>query len=228
MDIFLLMGQSNMAGRGLLEDVEPIRDERIRVFTDGRWTIAEEPLHHDRPTAGIGLAMSFARSLLTTDPGRDIGLVPRAVGSTPLRQWMPGADLYEGARNAARATARDGTVKAVLWHQGEHDSKADADAASYLRRFSVMVATLREQLDTPSLPVIVGELGSYLSERPDFEHHRTVNAELRKAPDAITRCAFVSAEGLTDKGDSLHFDARSLRIFGERYADAYLRLQGNP
>ena len=36
MDIFLLMGQSNMAGRGLLEDVEPIRDERIRVFQDGR------------------------------------------------------------------------------------------------------------------------------------------------------------------------------------------------
>ena len=54
MDIFLLMGQSNMAGRGLLEDVEPIRDERIRVFQDGRWSIAEEPLHHDRPTAGIG------------------------------------------------------------------------------------------------------------------------------------------------------------------------------
>ena len=225
MDIFLLMGQSNMAGRGLLEDVESIRDERIRVFQDGGWAVAEEPLHHDRPTAGIGLAMSFARSVLDTDPGTDIGLVPRAVGSTPLERWMPGADLYEGAVAAAGEAARDGTIKAVLWHQGEHDSKSDADASSYLKRFTVMVTTLRERLGAPSLPVVLGELGSYLSARPDFPCYRTVNTELRKIPDALPHTAFVSAEDLTDKGDNLHYDARSLRIFGERYAAAYLGLQ---
>ena len=228
MDIFLLMGQSNMAGRGLLEDVEPICDERIRVFQDGRWAVAEEPLHHDRPTAGIGLAMSFARTMLDADPDTDIGLVPRAVGSTPLERWMPGADLYEGAMVAAREAAMDGTIKAVLWHQGEHDSKSEADASSYTQRFSTMVTTLRERLDTPSLPVIVGELGGYLSKRPDFPHYRIVNAELRKVPETVPHSAFVNAEGLTDKGDSLHYDARSLRVFGERYADAYRRLQDNP
>ena len=228
MDIFLLMGQSNMAGRGLLEDVEPIRDERIRAFQDGRWTIAEEPLHHDRPTAGIGLAMSFARTVLDADPDRDIGLVPRAVGSTPLERWMPGADLYEGAMAAAREAARDGTLKAVLWHQGEHDSKSEAGASNYSQRFTAMATALRERLDAPSLPVIVGELGAYLSERPDFPHYRTVNAELRKIPDALPYSAFVSGEGLNDKGDNLHYDARSLRILGQRYADAYLGLQSNP
>jgi len=204
MDIFLLMGQSNMAGRGLLEDVEPIRDERIRVFRDGTWTVAEEPLHHDRPTAGIGLAMSFARTVLDANPGTDIGLVPRAVGSTPLERWMPGADLYEGAMAAAAAAGRDGTIKAVLWHQGEHDSKVESDASSYSRRFTSMVNTLRERLDAPSLPVILGELGGYLSERPDFPHYRIVNAELRKVPDALPHSALVNAEGLNDKGDNLH------------------------
>lgn len=225
MDIFLLMGQSNMAGRGLLEDVEPIRDERIRVFRDGTWTIAEEPLHHDRPTAGIGLAMSFARTVLDAGRATEIGLVPRAVGSTPLERWMPGADLYEGALAAAREAARHGAIKAVLWHQGEHDSKSEADASSYSQRFTVMVPTLRQQLETPSLPVVLGELGAYLSERPDFPHYRIVNGELRKIPDALAHSAFVSADGLTDKGDSLHYDARSLRIFGERYAAAFLGLQ---
>ncbi len=227
MDIFLLMGQSNMAGRGLLEDVEAIRDERIRMFLDSGWAVAEEPLHHDRPTAGIGLAMSFARAVLDANPGRDIGLVPRAVGSTPLERWTPGADLYESALAAAREAARDGTLKAVLWHQGEHDSKSEADASSYSQRFTVMMTTLREQLGAPSLPVILGELGGYLSKRPDFPHYRTVNAELRKIPDALPHSAFVSAAGLTDKGDDLHYDARSLRTFGERYATAYLHLQAN-
>lgn len=225
MDIFLLMGQSNMAGRGLLEDVEPIRDERIRVFQDGTWAIAEDPLHHDRPTAGIGLAMSFARTVLDAMPDQQIGLVPLAVGSTPLERWMPGADLYEGALAAGRKVVRDGTIKAVLWHQGEHDSKSEANASKYTQRFSAMVATLRDQLGAPSLPVIVGELGGYLSKRTDFPHYRIVNAELRKVPDAVPHSAFVDAEGLTDKGDSLHYDARSLRIFGERYAAAYLRFQ---
>lgn len=228
MDIFLLMGQSNMAGRGLLEDVEPIRDERIRVFQDGAWVIAEEPLHHDRPTAGIGLAMSFARSVLAAKAEQEIGLVPRAVGSTPLERWVPGADLYEGAVAAAREAARHGTISAVLWHQGEHDSKSEADASSYVQRFSAMIATLRAQLDSPSLPVIVGELGGYLSKRPDFPHYRIVNAELRRVPDAVPHSAFVNAEGLADKGDNLHYDARSLRVFGERYADAYRKLQDDP
>lgn len=225
MDIFLLMGQSNMAGRGLLEDVETIRDERIHVFQDGVWTVAEEPLHHDRPTAGIGLAMSFARAVLEANPRTDIGLVPRAVGSTSLERWMPGADLYEGAMAAARKAAEDGTIKAVLWHQGEHDSKSETDASSYGRRFTGMATTLREQLGTPSLPVILGELGGYLSKRPDFPHYRTVNAELRKIPGTLPYSAFVDAEGLTDKGDDLHYDARSLRIFGERYAAEYLAMQ---
>ena len=130
----------------------------------------------------------------------EIGLVPRAVGSTPLERWTPGADLYEGAMAAAREVARDGTIKAVLWHQGEHDSKSEADASSYVQRFSGMVARLRDQLDTPSLPVIVGELGSYLSERPDFPHYRIVNAELRKVPDAVPCSAFHQRRGPDRQG----------------------------
>ena len=34
----------------------------------------------------------------------------------------------------------------------------------------------------------------------------------------------VSAAGLTDKGDHLHFDSASLREFGQRYANEYLRI----
>ena len=225
MDVFLLMGQSNMAGRGLLEDVEAIRDERIRAFRDHRWSAAQEPLHDDRPTAGVGLAMSFARSVLAADACDEVGLVPCAVGSTPLQRWLPGGDLYRRAASLAREAARDGAVKAVLWHQGEQDSRTEADASGYCRRFRGMVQALRAELDAPALPVVVGELGEYLSQRPDFRHFRTVNAELRKASETLSGCACVSSQDLTHKGDSLHFDAPSLRRFGERYAEAYLGLQ---
>jgi hypothetical protein len=37
--------------------------------------------------------------------------------------------------------------------------------------------------------------------------------------------ALVTAEGLTHKGDTLHFDAASARELGRRYAEQMKRLQ---
>lgn len=213
-----------MAGRGLLGDVEPIRDERIRVFEDGKWNTAKEPLHHDRPTAGVGLAMSFGQTLLEQEPNVDIGFVPCAVGSTPIARWLPAADLYESAMTAATAAQKSGSVKGLLWHQGEHDSKKEADATHYAVHFSEMVAAVRQELGAPTLPVVVGGLGHFLAARPEFPFFRIVELTLQQLPETVPDCRFASSEGLQDKGDSLHFDAQSQREFGRRYATAYLEL----
>ena len=53
-DIMLLIGQSNMAGRGLPNEVDPIADGRIETFRDDQWQAAVEPLHNDKKTAGVG------------------------------------------------------------------------------------------------------------------------------------------------------------------------------
>lgn len=34
---FLLIGQSNMAGRGSLQEAPPMKDARILVLRNGRW-----------------------------------------------------------------------------------------------------------------------------------------------------------------------------------------------
>ena len=101
-DIMLLIGQSNMAGRGLPNEVDSVADERIEMFRDGQWQRAVEPLHDDKETAGVGLAMSCASAYLEAFPQARIGLVPAAVGGTPLSRWMPGEDLYERALAIAR------------------------------------------------------------------------------------------------------------------------------
>lgn len=44
MKAFLLMGQSNMAGRGNLDEVELIRDERIKAFRMGSFIQAKDPV----------------------------------------------------------------------------------------------------------------------------------------------------------------------------------------
>ncbi len=63
--MFLLAGQSNMAGRGEVPpDFED--DPRIRVIAvDGTWKIAKHPLHADKPEkAGVGPGISFAKSIV--------------------------------------------------------------------------------------------------------------------------------------------------------------------
>ena len=51
---FLMIGQSNIAGRGFLKDVPPIYDEHIKMLRNGRWQTMVEPINYDRLNAGIG------------------------------------------------------------------------------------------------------------------------------------------------------------------------------
>jgi len=59
--LYILMGQSNMAGRGpLTEDLKQLQNNRVYVLDkNNKWKIAKHPLHFDKPTmaaAGPGLS----------------------------------------------------------------------------------------------------------------------------------------------------------------------------
>ena len=52
---FLMIGQSNMAGRGFIHEVPPIYNERIQMLRNGRWQMMTEPINYDCPASGISL-----------------------------------------------------------------------------------------------------------------------------------------------------------------------------
>ena len=58
----LLIGQSNMAGRGFLNEATPIYNENIFMLRNGRWQMMAEPIHFDRSVSGVGPAASFAQA----------------------------------------------------------------------------------------------------------------------------------------------------------------------
>lgn len=92
---FLLMGQSNMAGRGDPASVEPITDDNILIFREDTWQRAVEPLHTTMPERdAVSLGMSFALELLESGVGASVGLIPCALGGTLLSRWEPAGDLY--------------------------------------------------------------------------------------------------------------------------------------
>ncbi len=220
---FLLIGQSNMAGRGRLGEVAPIVNPDIRMFRDGVWQAAAEPLHTDKPElTGIGLGMSFAETLQQKS-GKTIGLIPCAFGGTALREWQRGEKLYQEAVKATQAATAGGSrLKGILWHQGESDSDTIEDANHYSERFFSMLVPMLSEIGGEGLPVIIGELGDYLSEfREGCGHFHVVNRKLLQIAASEDRFSWVSSSGLTDRGDHLHFDAASQRAFGRRYAAAW-------
>jgi hypothetical protein len=220
--VFLLAGQSNMAGRGRLDDVEPIHDPRIMMFRDGAWRVATEPLHTDRPDiAGVGLAMSFARRIVSYFDA-PAGLVPCAVGGSSLDQWAPGAELFENAAAAALDAIQGKNLCGILWHQGETDACDPDRARTYGARFSASMMALRQRLGAPDALVLAGELGSYLHKNDAARHFALINSQLSRLQRSLPAYRCVSSAGLLAHDDNLHFDAKSLRAFGERYADAFI------
>ena len=215
MDLYLLIGQSNMAGRGVLTDSNRVSADGIfKLDAAGEWQVAEEPIHFDKPTiAGAGLAASFARAMADRRTGVPIGLIPCAVGGTSINRWVESGDLWSNAVARTRIALRSGTLKGILWHQGEGDCSASA-APAWGAKFEGMIASFRREFGP--VPFVAGELGRYLSNTG----WPVINAHLHALEGKVPAYRVASSEGLTPNSDNVHFNTESLREFGLRYAEA--------
>lgn len=228
--LFLLAGQSNMAGRGTMTDDrrEPIAGV-YALQQDGSWGLALDPLHWDKPKAGVGLARSFTRAYQARHPGVQVGFIPAACGGSPVEVWVPGAFFeptrshpYDDAIARVEVVRHRGQLKGILWHQGEADSNPDR-ADAYEQRLTQLFARFRQDLGDARLPILVGQLGLFEG-RPWTEERHQVDAVHQQVARHDDRIAFVSAAGLTAKPDLVHFDATSLDELGRRYAAAWAQM----
>jgi len=229
--LFLLVGQSNMAGRGVVEPGDREPDPRVLMFDrEGRWVPAVDPMHWDKPSAGVGLGRTFAFEVAKATPGVTIGLIPCAAGGSPIDTWKPGgyhdqtkSHPWDEAMKRAAAALPAGTLKGILWHQGESDAKAGL-AETYEAKLIDLVARFRSELKAPAVPFLAGQMGKF-AELPWTPEFAAIDAVHRRLPNLVANAAFVSADGLAHKGDKIHFDSASYRELGRRYAAAWLRLR---
>jgi len=216
-EIYLLIGQSNMAGRGKLESQNEVVQENILMLDKANyWVSAKDPLHFDKPEAGVGPGISFAQTMLVGQKKTKIGLIPCAWGGSPIKVWKTGAEYLkhhpydEVIERVKIAMQSGGVLKGILWHQGESDNNAESSKI-YLQELKELVTNLRRDLNAPDLPFVAGEIGR-------FNNQNYINKIIATLPIEVKNTAVVSSEGLTDKGDHLHFDTPSARELGKRYA----------
>ena len=224
--LYLLVGQSNMAGRAKLDSVSKIVDSAIFALdSNGHWVYAVDPIHFDKPVAGVGPGIRFAKAMLAAsrDTSVRIGLIPCAVGGTSINLWFKGqydkvtkTHPYDDAIRRAKLAMKDGVLKGILWHQGGSDNTPQK-ATGYLDKQLAVIENFRYDLGA-ELPFVLGEQGYY-------KDVHVINDIVRDISDRLPKVALVSAEGLTDIGDKLHFDTPSVRELGNRYAEAMKALQ---
>ncbi|KAG6400319.1 hypothetical protein SASPL_137145 [Salvia splendens] len=228
-NIFILAGQSNMAGRGGL--INGAWDQQVpaecqpspkilRLNGKLAWEVAHDPLHVDidYKVAGIGPGMSFANTMLAKDPTIGvIGLVPCAVGGTKIEEWAKGMKLYNDMIDRTKAALKDGgALRALLWYQGESDTKFLQDTEAYKANFEKFITDVRADLQMPTLPVvqviIMSGDGKFVEEMR--ENQRAIKVENLKQVDS---------KGLELKTDNVHLSTAGEIKLGQMLADAFLQ-----
>ena len=232
--LYLLIGQSNMAGRGAVESVDSQPHPRVFALkSTAAWGPASEPLHWDKPERiGAGPGFAFGRAMADRDPSVRIGLIPAAVGGSSIRAWLPGA-VHEQTNSRPwddmvsrtfRVLAQEGgDLRGAIWHQGESDSGDYSD--QYEAALVDLVQRLRKEFRKPNLPFVAAQLAPYYTET--HPGALKINEIVARLPGLVPNTAYAAAQGLNHLGDGTHLDSASAREIGKRYAEAMAKLDSN-
>lgn len=223
--VFILAGQSNMAGRGLVEPRDTIPSERILTINkNDDIIIAKEPLHFYEPSLrGLDCGLSFGKTIIKHLPDSiSILLIPTAVGGSKISQWL-GDSLHRNVplltnfQEKAELGKKYGQVKGILWHQGESDATA-FNAPLYKEKLSELFSKFRKIIGNENLPVLIGELGSYSNN----ENWSIINEQIRLYALTDSNSIIIKTSDLKDRGDKIHFNSEGQRILGQKFADEYI------
>lgn len=223
--IFILAGQSNMAGRGIVQPEDTVSSPQVLALNkDDEWVYAKEPLHYYEPgRTGLDCGLSFGKRLSALyGKNITIGLVPCAVGGSSVEQWLGDSTyrnviLYTNLLKKVKAAAEYGTIKGLLWHQGE--SNAGGNYKNYRQKLESLFTKIRRDVNNTELPVYAGELSSFLN-RETNPFADSVNNDLHVLSASLKNMYVIKTGDLTSKPDTIHFDSRSQRIMGKRFAEA--------
>ncbi|WP_375583504.1 sialate O-acetylesterase [Cyclobacterium xiamenense] len=224
LDIYLAIGQSNMAGRAVVPPDLSAPLDGVFLFTGENWVAARNPLNiyssirKDSGMQRLSPSYGFARKMATLQKSKNLGLVVNAKGGSAIEEWMPGTPFFEDMLLRVRQATKDGTLRGVIWHQGESNA---GKPEVYLNQLGHFITALRDSLSMPHLPFVAGQLSV------DKELRKPFNEQLLQLPERVPHTAVVLSYG-TATFDSTHFDSPSQVLLGERYAEKMnLLLQEN-
>ncbi len=227
--VFILAGQSNMAGRGVVEHQDTVTNDRVLTINSiDSLILAQEPIHFYEPNlAGLDCGLSFGKKLVANIP-EDISilLIPTAVGGSSITKWLNDenhrmVDLLTNFKRKVALGKKHGIIKGVLWHQGESDANT-MGISEYKENLEQLFSKFRNIIADQNLPIIVGELGSFSEKDEEWQE---INRIIHDYAKTDTNTYVISTSDLEDKGDRVHFNSEGQRNMGARFANKILELK---
>lgn len=245
-DVWILGGQSNMEGIGLIKDrAKP--DPMVRAFyMHDEWKIARDPIHNlcaavdqvhtdisggTRPQrnawVGVGPGVAFGLDMFRRT-GVPQGLIACAHGGTSMEQWDP-AKKSEGSRSLYGAMMRrfrknGGAVAGVVWYQGCSDAVSTV-APMYECRMKKLIAAMRRDFQEPRLPFVLVQISRVIGLGWDQGLWSFIREIQRLLPERIEQCAVVPSIDL-EMDDGIHISGKDHDRLGRRLAQAMCAMRG--
>jgi len=236
--LFVLAGQSNMVGRGILADL-PQEERALPHNVELRAVTLDWGL---KPVQGrFGPELGFARAIGPIYTAETIVLVKFAVDGSSLLDWSP--DWEPGAAalterpdfgplygqlmvlvgQVREEVGNDCKVLGILWMQGERDARFPQAAEQYERNLTNLIGHFRRDLDVPNLPFLLAQINPPASTYPAVETVRAAQANVARLDE---HAWLVHTDGLSKHNDGLHYDTPGQIELGQRFAQAFLELAG--
>lgn len=222
LDLYLMIGQSNMSGRAIVTAKEKDTLQDVYLFNGSDFERASTPMNKYstvRKTLSmqaLNPSYSFGKELGALS-GKKIGLVVNARGGTKIQWWQKGYkgpgdyNLYENAVKQLKKAEKYGTLKAIIWHQGEANSKRPEE---YMLLLKKLVNDLRKDVGR-NVYFVAGEIGRWK------KGASSINMVIDDIPQEIKNTDYVNSKGLSPLRCDItnpHFNTRSQLILGQRYA----------
>jgi len=229
--VFILAGQSNMAGQGTMAKLPPAY-RRVPANVDFYYNGYKTPLNRFKH---FGPEIGFAHEISRSFPNTRIKLIKFAVGGTSLFAWDPtwNAAKARTTRNASAGPLFKKLLKTVsiqfdpkksklagiLWMQGEADAKYLTAAKQYAGNLNRFVNALRSKLKSPNALFIMGSVNPPINIFPSTP---IVQNAQRVSASRIRNLRLIKTDDLGKRNDHVHYNTSGQLELGKRFARAYL------
>jgi hypothetical protein len=239
--IFILAGQSNMEGLGLVSGLSPVSQyvfPKVKMYSSvwGLPAFSYYPvLRPGNPvpdSTTFGPEIGIAQVLTAAYPQDSFIFIKAAWGATSLNDdWLHGQAYtwFRGivglALDSIGTPARD-SIAGMLWMQGEQDACFDTMAARYAANLKTFVVDeIRKDFGLPSMPFVYGKIkndtvsyGVY-----GWPYGNMVQMEQYRAQSMIpcVRCTDGSADSNATRWNILPDDPAYVSSFNWRHYDTH-------
>lgn len=248
LDLWVLAGQSNMAGSGFGGEPETPSD-RVWLYTlQDQWKIAEEPFAPDRYDAadeafaimrgefdkhvadpnyrkqqaatwrGAGTGLGLT---FGKELGRPVGLIYCAKGDTSMEQWSPdyaGHPYMALYKATLRRIRKVGRPITGILWDQGASDTFDGRGQLYRQRMEKLVAAFRRDLNQPDLPFYYGQLGCFPLQTNEELPEWNLVQETQRQLEPVLAPGGMVAGIDLPLCDWGHYSTAGLKRLGQRFA----------